>query len=158
MLHPAPDAASLASVIEDLPAAERPLVIAGKALPAASPLVRGLVERCWDFAALSAAYRDFLATFAGLRRTLAAGSRPAPLAALLARVVLIHDYRRIILRDPMLPAALLPREWIGREAYATARVTYRQLSGRAESWVDAHLHDEKGPLPLPDPSFHRRFP
>jgi phenylacetic acid degradation operon negative regulatory protein len=27
------------------------------------------------------------------------------------RIVLIHDYRRLLLRDPKLPDVLLPAEW-----------------------------------------------
>jgi len=157
MLHPAPDAASLASVIRDLPAAERPLVITGKSFPGDSPLQHTLVERCWDFGELSAAYQHFLATFASLRRALANGRKPTALEALLSRIILIHDYRRIVLRDPMLPAQLLPRDWIGREAFAAAREIYRALCDVAERWIDMHLHDENGPLPPPRPGL-RRFP
>src|SRR5918912_210393 len=36
--------------------------------------------------------------------------------AFTARVLLIHQYRRVVLRDPLLPAALLPRDWPGRPA------------------------------------------
>ena len=157
MLHPAPDTASLASVIRDLPAAERPLVITGKSFAGDLPLLHALVERCWDFAELSAAYRRFLATFSPLHRALADGLKPTPLEALLSRVILIHDYRRIVLRDPMLPARLLPRDWIGREAFGAARGIYRALRGMAEHWVDMQLHDERGPLPPPRAGL-RRFP
>ena len=158
MLHPAPDPDSLASVVGDLPAAERPLVIAGSAAFHAPPdLLRDLVARCWDLEALAADYRQFLATFAPLDKALADGFRPQPLPALLARLMLIHDYRRIILRDPMLPPRLLPGDWIGRAAYRTARDIYRKLASPAERWIDANLHDASGPLPAPDVGFRERF-
>jgi phenylacetic acid degradation operon negative regulatory protein len=159
MLHPMPDAASLASVIADLPAAARPLIVAGEAaLPAPPAMLRELVARCWDFAALAEAYRRFLATFAPLDAALARKLEPEPLAALLARLVLIHDYRRIILHDPMLPPSLLPADWIGRQAYATARRLYRALARPAEHWIGAHLHPGASrPLPPPSAAFHRRF-
>jgi phenylacetic acid degradation operon negative regulatory protein len=157
MLHPSPDAASLASVIRDRSSSERPLMIAGKSLPANSPLLRALVERCWDFAELSAAYQRFLSTFAPLHAALAQELTPSPLEALLARIILIHDYRRIVLRDPMLPDRLLPPEWIGREAFATARRIYRSLRAAADRCIDARLHDEAGPLPPPGAGYRRRF-
>ncbi len=158
MLHPAPDPDSLASVVGDLPAPERPLVIAGAAAFHAPPdLLHGLVARCWDLAGLAAAYRQFLAAFAALGAALAEGFKPQPLPALLARLMLIHDYRRIILRDPMLPPRLLPGDWIGRAAYREARNLYRQLARPAERWIDAHLHGEDGALPPPDAGFRARF-
>jgi len=158
MLHPAPDRDSLASVIGDLPAPERPLVIAGATAFAAAPdPLHGLVARCWDLAALTASYRDFLAAFAALGAALAAGLKPQPLPALLARLILIHDYRRIILRDPLLPPRLLPGDWIGRAAYREARRLYRRLARPAERWIDAHLHGEDGALPPPDAAFRERF-
>jgi phenylacetic acid degradation operon negative regulatory protein len=159
MLHPAPDIASLASVIEDLSLGERPLAIAGKSkLDVPPALLRDLVARCWDLDALAHAYRELLAGFAALRRAVGAGFAPDPLPALLARLLLIHEYRRIILRDPMLPAALLPKDWIGREAYAAARDLYRALAPPAERWIDESLHGEEGALPKPDAGFRRRFP
>ncbi len=158
MLHPAPDPDSLASVVGDLPAAERPLVIAGAAVFQTPPeLLLGLVERCWDLAALASSYRDFLAAFAALGEALADGFKPQPQAALLARLMLIHDYRRIILRDPMLPPRLLPGDWIGRAAYRSARSIYRKLMRPAERWIDTHLHGENGTLPAPDARFRQRF-
>lgn len=159
MLHPDPDPASLASVIADLAAAERPLVIAGDARrPVPAGLLHDLVARSWDLGALAQAYRQFLATFAALHRATAAGVTPAPLPALLARLALIHDYRRIVLRDPMLPPELLPNDWIGREAHGRARYIYRALARPAEHWIDRHLRNATGPLPPPDGGFGERFP
>jgi len=158
MLHPAPDRASLASVIGDLPATEHPLVIAGMAARSTRPeLLRGLVERCWDLAALARSYRQFGAAFAPLGTALAQGLKPPPLPALLARIMLIHDYRRIILRDPLLPSRLLPEDWIGRAAYRQARAIYRKLARPAERWIDDHLHGQHGALPPPDAGFRQRF-
>jgi phenylacetic acid degradation operon negative regulatory protein len=159
MLHPAPDAKSLASVVRDLPPADRPLVIAGKAaLPAPPDLLPALVKRCWDLDGLSQSYGHFLSGFAPLREAVERGFEPPPLPALLARLMLIHDYRRIILRDPMLPPQLLPGDWIGREAYSLAGSLYHALAKSAEAWIDEHLHDDRGALPQPRDAFSRRFP
>jgi phenylacetic acid degradation operon negative regulatory protein len=158
MLHPAPDAASLSSVVEDRAERDRPLVIAGRGALSAPPRLLGdLVARCWDLAALAAAYRRFLADFSGLAEALRHGLRPEPLPALLARLMLIHDYRRIVLRDPMLPPGLLPRDWIGRAVHDAAGGAYRRLAPAAERWIDAHLQGGNGSLPPPDAAFADRF-
>jgi phenylacetic acid degradation operon negative regulatory protein len=121
-------------------------------------MLRSLVAQCWELETIADSYRQFLATFAGLRQAMKDGFKPQALPALLARLMLIHDYRRIILRDPMLPPRLLPGDWIGREAYTTARAIYRGLLPQSERWIDNHLHAASGPLPPPDPGFRARFP
>jgi phenylacetic acid degradation operon negative regulatory protein len=158
MLHPAPDPLSLASVIDDLPPEARPLVIAGASGAAVLPTtLQALVNQCWDFGSLTEAYRLFLAAFAPLRGALRSEPVIEPLPALLARLMLIHDYRRLVLRDPMLPPALLPSGWIGGDAYALARDIHQAVTPAAERWVDRNLHDDRGPLPLPEPAFYLRF-
>jgi phenylacetic acid degradation operon negative regulatory protein len=83
--------------------------------------------------------------------------RLGDLDALALRILLIHEYRRIILRDPLLPSALLPGGWPGREARALCAALYRALVPSAERWLDMHGLNETGPLPPPDARFHRRF-
>jgi phenylacetic acid degradation operon negative regulatory protein len=71
---------------------------------------------------------------------------------------MIRDYRRIILRDPMLPPELLPGDWIGGDAYALARAVYHGLAAVGEGWIDGNFHGESGPLPAPDAASGERFP
>ena len=133
-------------MIADLPREARPLVIAGKTTLAAP---RACSRRWCSAAGTSRRWRNPIATFSLISPSSARRSRcgfvPAPLPALLARLMLIHDYRRLILRDPMLPPALLPRDWIGREAFAAARSLYRALAKPAERWIDDHLQGRKRP-------------
>ena len=53
-----------------------------------------------------------------------------------ARTLLIHDWRRIVLRDPALPDALLPAGWIGHEAHKLVRQTYHDLLHGSENWLN----------------------
>ena len=72
-------------------------------------------------------------------------------------MLLIHEFRRIVLRDPGLPAALLPADWPGSTARdLTARI-YRRLVDASERFLDAHAQDRKGPIPAPEGGFRRRF-
>ncbi len=54
-----------------------------------------------------------------------------------ARTLLIHDWRRIVLRDPGLPAALLPQDWPGEAARHLTASIYGALEDRSEAWLDA---------------------
>jgi phenylacetic acid degradation operon negative regulatory protein len=118
---------------------------------------RRLAAQVWLPDRLADGYRRFLASFVPLRAALDAGGALADLEALVARLLLIHAYRRLVLRDPMLPEALLPADWPGHAARALCAALYPALLPGAERWLDAHALNEAGRLPDPDPSLHRRF-
>lgn len=46
---------------------------------------------------------------------------------LLLRLLLVDEYRRIILHDPHLPDELLPADWVGDRAYAMSKTIYQLL-------------------------------
>ncbi|HQT76854.1 MAG: phenylacetic acid degradation operon negative regulatory protein PaaX [Rhodospirillales bacterium 20-64-7] len=118
--------------------------------------LRALAERAWPLAGLAEHYAHFVASFTPLRDFLDAGGTCAPLEALAARVLLIHQYRRIVLRDPLLPDAVLPGDWPGRAARALCATVYRALLPASEAWLDANAIDESGaPLPRSDAIFQR---
>jgi|SRR5438093_8855288 len=114
-----------------------------------------ITAAAFNLAPLAASYRDFLERFAPLDRSLAAGVPPAD--ALVARVLLIHEFRRIVLRDPALPRALLPADWPGATARALAGRIYRRIVPAAETYLDRNARNEHGPLPSPDAKFFGRF-
>jgi phenylacetic acid degradation operon negative regulatory protein len=115
----------------------------------------GIAEATFRLAPLAAAYREFLAQFSPLDRRFE--SEPAPADALVARLLLIHEFRRIVLRDPALPTGLLPPDWPGKDSRALAARIYRRLVPAAELFLDRNARNEHGPLPPPDAGFFRRF-
>jgi phenylacetic acid degradation operon negative regulatory protein len=123
----------------------------------ASDDVHALAAAAWRLGPLAGAYRTFIERFRPLENTLGAGGAIDGADALVARVLLIHEFRRIALRDPGLPPTLLPADWPGSVARdLTARI-YRKLDDASEQFLDAHARDSKGPLPPPDAGFRRRF-
>ena len=108
------------------------------------------VREAWDLEKLAAEYRDFVAGFSGRR-----ASEPAE--AFLLRVLAVHEYRRILLRDPELPEELLGRDWPGARARAVLADLYRKVAPRAEAWISESLETSSGPLPPPAPSYYTRF-
>ncbi len=93
--------------------------------------VAALAAEAWDLTGLSAAYAAFAARFAALED--AAGGLDGA-AALAARLLLVHDFRRIALRDPGLPPSALPPGWAG----AAARARFRKLYGRLSDAAEVH--------------------
>jgi len=118
---------------------------------------RRLLADSWPLENIADAYLKFMKTFEPLRSWI---TRRAPLAngdAFTARILLIHHYRRVVLRDPLLPLALLPKDWPGRAARALCGEIYRAILPASEQWLDRNGSNEDGPLPKAGSELGHRF-
>ena len=117
------------------------------------------VPDAWDFAALTRHYREFLRRFGTVidRFRMENKSTLDPAHAFIVRTLLIHAYRRVLLRDPQLPAALLPLDWPGAAAYALCRDFYRLTHRAAERHLRTTLATASGRLPPASAEFYERF-
>ena len=106
--------------------AEHVLIAKARDLPGRRPLTAA-VATAWDLSLLAADYRRFLQRFGAVIERFRATRDGAhdPQQCFVVRTLLIHAYRRVLLRDPLLPAALLPLDWPGAAAYALCRDFYR---------------------------------
>ena len=116
-----------------------------------------LAARAWPLDRAADAYRRFIAAFAPLAAEARSGALASDEAAFTARILTIHAYRRVVLRDPHLPPALLPASWPGDEARAVCRGIYGSVLRTSERWLDQHGASAVGPLPPPDQSLWHRF-
>jgi phenylacetic acid degradation operon negative regulatory protein len=116
-----------------------------------------LVRSGWDLAELARAYQRFVKAFAPLAAALRAGAVPTPEVAFVARTLLIHEYRRIHLRDPALPDVLLPAGWVGTAAYELCRQLYRALFRGAEQYLSLNARTLGGALPPTSRAARARF-
>ena len=118
---------------------------------------RRLLSESWPLHRTADAYQKFMKTFEPLHGWIGRGELLAEVDAFTARVLLIHHYRRVVLRDPLLPTALLPSDWPGRAARTLCGEIYRALLPASEQWLDRHATNENGPLPKPGAELSRRF-
>ena len=118
---------------------------------------RRLLRESWPLDRTADAYLKFMKTFEPLRAW--SGRRVAltEADAFTARILLIHYYRRVVLRDPLLPTALLPKDWPGGAARALCGDIYRALLAKSEQWLDRHGTNEAGALPEASGNLLRRF-
>ena len=96
----------------------------------------------WDLRALREGYERFMALFGGISPASLSGAD-----ALSARLLLVHAYRFVLLRDPRLPAEHLPPDWNGAEARALFHRLYAALTPAAHRHVAAVCEGEDGLLP-----------
>ena len=117
------------------------------------------VHRAWNIAALAGDYRRFLLRFGRVIDAFRArdASLGDPEQCFIVRTLLIHAFRRLLLRDPRLPTALLPLDWPGTAAFALCRDFYRLTHKRAEMHLAATLSSDGAPLPPANAQFYRRF-
>lgn len=108
---------------------------------------RRLAARVWPLAETAAAYGRFLEAFGPLLDWIGVGGQLSDLDSLIARILLVHEYRRVVLRDPLLPPALLPERWAGVPARELCREVYRALLLGSERWLTQNGQTEDGPLP-----------
>jgi phenylacetic acid degradation operon negative regulatory protein len=118
---------------------------------------RRLLSESWPLDRTADAYLKFMKTFEPLRGWIGRRERLSDTDAFTARILLIHHYRRVVLRDPLLPAALLPKDWPGQAARGLCREIYRGLLSPAEQWLDRNATNENGPLPAAGGELAYRF-
>src|SRR6266702_4389482 len=99
---------------------------------------RRLLSESWPLHRTADAYQKFMKTFEPLHGWIIGGERLADADAFTARILLIHYYRRVVLRDPLLPTALLPADWPGQAARRLCGEIYRGLLGASEQWLDRY--------------------
>ena len=119
--------------------------------------LREVIDTRWKLGEVAADYRSFLKRFQPLQRWLNQKTAIDTEAALVIRLLLVHEYRRLLLKDTPLPAVLLPSSWPGTKAKLTAAGIYRQVANPSVTYIMAHLEGLHGLLPEPSKQFTQRF-
>jgi phenylacetic acid degradation operon negative regulatory protein len=125
---------------------------------------RRLVAAGWDLGDLTRRYRRFLETFSPVADAVAPPATTATTAtaatdeaAFISRTLLIHEYRKIHLQDPLLPPALLPVNWVGAAAYELTKHLYSAVLPAAERYLSNTASTTSEALPPADSSAFARF-
>lgn len=126
------------------------------ALPASGEATE-ILRAAYKLDEIAARYREFASLFLPLRDALAKGAALGESEALVVRLLLIQEFRRIVLRDPALPAAMLPANWPGNAARKLAAEIYSRVLGASERYLEGCQADETHRLPKPNSSLGQRF-
>ena len=155
--HPSSDHTSLDEIIDEQQLEGEVVVLSAKTTDTPSKeALKKLVKNRWNFDELEMFYNNFIEFYRPL-------SRQSFLSTLsnrnstLIRLLLIHDYRRILLRDPDFPASMLEEGWLGHKAQLLVKKMYTSLAKGSISDICQTLENEQGLLTSPSPSFYKRF-
>jgi phenylacetic acid degradation operon negative regulatory protein len=156
--HPAADLGAVRQIIQELNVEDDVVTMAARADRHSGTIPhRNMVHSSWDLEQLSHDYNNFLNAFRPLYHALNSEDRIDPQNAFMVRTLLIHEFRRIMLRDPMLPDELLHTDWPGSTAASLCANLYRLCTSSAEKHLENMLETAEGPLPDASPYFYNRF-
>lgn len=158
LVHPRADREALNALLTDLEAQDAVVLLDARVetLPLPRPLEQ-LVHDCWSLEALADSYQCFLELYRPVWRALDSVDELDPAQAFWVRTLLIHDFRRVLLRDPLLPTELLPSDWPGTAARLLCRNIYQRVLAPAERYLTQMLETADGPLPAPGAGLRERF-
>lgn len=107
----------------------------------------------WNIAGLSTAYENLIRRFSPFVQAVPAD----PDQCFVLRTLLIHEYRRILLKDPQLPEALAPPDWPGGKARRLVAQLYHLLTPATDKFVAGNIECWSGGCPDPAPEYRQRF-
>ena len=157
LAHPAPDMDAVNERLAPLAGNDKLLIMRGCAEDDRKQYLRSLARSAWSLDDLEHRYQVFLEQFRPIYKVAAKSKTLDNESALQIRILMIHEYRKILLRDPILPDELLPTDWSGGPAYQLCRNMYSLLADATEELLTERLETADGPLPPAEPSFYDRF-
>jgi phenylacetic acid degradation operon negative regulatory protein len=150
----------LRSLLAELGIAEQVIVFRGEvpsSLGRSDRDLAGVV--CEELTAVEPAWRGFVRRFRPLAETIAKdGGEVDAQTAFLTRTLLVHAYRGVVLREPLLPQALWPPSWPGEAAYELAARCYQAVFAGAELQLIVTCETSGEPLPPLAPDYAARYP
>lgn len=111
--------------------------------------LRARVEECWHLTEQNAMYETFINLFRPLLPLLR-DCEPAELTperCFHIQLLLIHFYRRVVLKDPLLPEELLPAHWAGQTARQLCINIYQRVAPGALAFVGEKGESSVGNFP-----------
>jgi phenylacetic acid degradation operon negative regulatory protein len=158
LIHPSGQTDALLDILQIAGLHDKVVVLQAQTVGALSsrPL-KELVDQCWNLGEVAAEYQLFIDRFRSVARALHSASALDPEQCFVTRTLLMHEFRRVQLRDPSLPRQLLPESWPGDTARAMCRDIYQLCWGKTEAHLMKMLETADGPLPRAAKRFHARF-
>jgi phenylacetic acid degradation operon negative regulatory protein len=116
-----------------------------------------MAQLCCNYDEIEAAYQGFCSVFREAGKAVEQGDSAPGEQLFLLRLLLVHEFRRIVLKDPRLPAELLPEEWAGDTARRLAGNIYRAIRDDAAKHFMQVCEQDGEPVETMSDSYRGRF-
>lgn len=161
MAYPGFDQAKLQKLLIELNMMDQVVVFKAQTLDlwaGSSDTVARMLEVNWPIDEIKQRYLKFLEQFREIAALLNQEQEEiSPQQAFLLRILLIHHYRRILLKDPSLPLELLPADWPAVNARNLSVNIYKRIFEQADEYFLSIAKTAEGSLPAINSNFYKRF-
>lgn len=156
--HPAADKKALTELLSEL-GAETGLLVMQAATDAltSQEAVKNIAYQSWRLAEIKPRYESFCRIFGGVIGAIASDQESNAQQMFQLRLIMIHEYRRLLLKTTELPIELLPEAWPGSEAQHIASKLYAATSVASRSYIENNFQTINGRVPAADQAFFKRF-
>jgi phenylacetic acid degradation operon negative regulatory protein len=171
--HPSFDRESLIETIDELDLSGAIIIFNSKTIDGQSEkALKNQVAQKWQINTLSANYSDLISHYHDFGELISQNNvhknldlspaehnqgRFSGSEAFLIRTLLIHEYRRILLKDYELPSNMLPIPWAGSLAQELVKSLYGSLATLSNQYISDTLENESGKFGQEADTFKLRF-
>ena len=160
MAYPGCDHLKLQNLLLNLSMTDQVVIFKAEALALwqeSYPTVKRMVAINWPIDTLQQRYQKFIQDFRIFLNHLEHEEDMDPIQAFQIRILLINQYRRILLKDPNLPVELLPLDWPALTARNLSSNIYQTVYAAADEFFLEHARTADGAMPPLHPQFYKRF-
>lgn len=156
--HPSIERSSLEDTLKELEITDSVVVFSSQTIDGNSEgVLKKLVFEKWDLKGLQQQYNLFIETYQPILDILESGLGLNSQQSFQLRTLLIHEYRRILLKDHELSKNMLPENWQGYKASQIVKALYSLLGNKSCSYIISSLEAMDGSLPKASTEFENRF-
>lgn len=156
--HPSIEQSSLEDTIKELEITDSVVIFSGRTIDDSSATaLKKLVFEKWNLKDLQERYHYFIMTYEPLLMALRNKAEWSNQQCFLLRTLLVHEYRRILLKDHELSSNMLPSDWHGYKANQLIKALYSKLRNKSSSYITSSLEAMDGNLPIASVEFNQRF-
>ena len=160
--HPTAPVETVWNTFADMGIAERVVVMRAENFDHTRGLQpREMARQCFTLETLEQEYENFIERYRPLATAIEKGAETSglePGQCFALRTLLVHQYRKILLRDPDLPVPLLPDKWVGTRARRLCGLLYRAMLSESEKFIQSMGETRDGRFTGIERGYRDRFP